>query len=525
MTGEPIVRWTAVELAERLSRREVSSLEVVHAYLARIEATDAAVHAFTHVFRERAIAEAAERDAERARGNPRGTLHGIPITVKENFDLAGHPTTLGLRKRLAKNAARDAALVRVAREQGAILLGRTNVPQTLLSFECRNPVYGQTSNPFSSAHAPGGSSGGECAAIATAMSPFGLGTDIGGSIRIPSHCSGVVGFKPTLDRLTNLGLGTALLGQEGIRAQSGPMARNVGDLVLLMRALDPARMAALDPRVPPLPFTNPHEIDVAKLCIGVYADDGVMPPSPACVRATERAAAVLRAAGASVAAFVPPRVPDAIALYFSALAADGGTTLREALSGEDVDVALRSLVRLSRLPNPARRALAAALSFRGEKRIAHIARAMGSRTVDGYWRLIYELRAYRQEVFDAMAAAGVDVLLSPAMGVPAVPHGLSANFAIAASYTMLYNLLQFPAGVVPVTTVRAAETAARPAARDSIERRAVEVDAASAGLPVGVQVAARPFADEVAIAVMAAIERGVCQDEGFPATPIDPRGA
>ena len=524
MSALEIFRLSAVEMAAGLAAGELSSVELVRAHLDRIDAVDGRVGAFTEVFRQRALDEAAVCDEERARGAVRGPLHGLPFTAKESLELAGHAATLGLRKRQQERASSDAAIVRVAREQGGILLGRTNIPQTLLSYECRNPIYGETANPFRLSHAPGGSSGGEAAALASGMSPLGLGTDIGGSIRLPAHMSGVVGFKPTLDRWSNLGLGTILPGQEGVRSQSGGMARTVADLRLWMRAMNPKRMAQLDPRVPPLAFDDvAATASVLGMRVGVYFEDGMLSPSPAIHRGVQRAADALTLAGAELVPFTPPRNADAIWDYFSAIAADGGDTLQAALRGESVDITMRTLLRVTMLPNAARSALAKALTFKGERRVGSMLAAMMRRPVDEYWRLIARLRAHRQSLFDAMQAAALDALLAPACAVPAVPQTLSADFALAASYTMLYNLVQFPAGVVPVTTVRDDETRGRAVPKDKVEERAVRVDAASAGLPVGVQVVALPFADERALAVMAAIEQDVAADYGYPRTPVDPR--
>src|SRR5205814_3992006 len=133
------------------------------------------------------------------------------------------------------------AMVAILRERGAILLGRTNLSQTMYFPEARNPLFGETANPWSGAHSPGGSSGGEGAAIASGMSPLGIGTDIGGSIRVPAHFCGVAGIKPTLDRLPMRGIATGIAGQEAVRAMCGPLARTAGDLQFFFGALDPKR--------------------------------------------------------------------------------------------------------------------------------------------------------------------------------------------------------------------------------------------------------------------------------------------
>ncbi len=197
----PLWQLTATQLSQMLAAREVSSRELVDAHLDRITAVDGRVNAFTDVFRDQARRDAERADRERADGRSRGPLHGLPVSVKECFDHEGQPTTLGISAWRERRATRDAAMVTALREAGAVILGRTNLSQTMLFAESRNPVFGQTANPFSLAHTAGGSSGGEAAAVASGMSPLGLGTDIGGSVRSPASFCGITAFKPTLDRL------------------------------------------------------------------------------------------------------------------------------------------------------------------------------------------------------------------------------------------------------------------------------------------------------------------------------------
>ena len=173
-------------MIDGLADGSLTSRALVDAHLDRIHALDARLHAFTTVFDVEARAAADRLDAERAAGRARGPLHGVPVSVKECFDMEGHPTTLGLRSRQSQRASRDAALVTLFKEMGAVVLGRTNLSQTMLFAESRNPLFGQTANPWSLRHSAGGSSGGEAAAVAAGMSPLGLGTDIGGSVRSPA---------------------------------------------------------------------------------------------------------------------------------------------------------------------------------------------------------------------------------------------------------------------------------------------------------------------------------------------------
>ena len=509
----------ATALSSMLARREVTSREVLLAHLDRIGRSDGRIHAFTEVLKDRALTEADASDERRARGESRGALDGLPVTFKECFDVEGRATTLGLPSWRDRVAKRDAALVTLLREAGAVILGRTNLSQTMLFAEASNPLFGRTNNPWSAAHTPGGSSGGEGAAIAAGMSPLGIGTDIGGSIRTPCHFSGICGIKPTLDRLPMLGYRAVLVGQEAVRGMGGPMARTVGDLSLFFGALDPARMTALDSRVPPVPWQRPDTIELKGLVVGRYDDDGVLPASRAIVRAVGRAAKALEARGCVVRPFQLPGVRDLVATYLGALSADDGAALFAALEGGEVDPVLETMRRFGALPLGVRRLAGAAARNLGQDNMGLMLGAMGAKSAADLWRLTYRLRTYRLDLLAAMDKAGIDALLGPVMATPAFPHGASKNFTLASSYTLVFNATQMPAGVVPVTRVRADETA-RASSRDSVLRRAARVDAMSVGLPIGVQIATRPWKDHVALAVMGAIEAEVARDDGFPATPV-----
>jgi fatty acid amide hydrolase len=511
----------ATTIAAMLGRRDVGAVEVLHAHLARIDDVDPQVRAFTEVLREDALAAAEASDARRARGEAKGPLDGLPVSVKECFEVAGRATTLGIPSWRGRVADRDAALVQALREAGAVVVGRTNLSQTMLYVEARNPLFGQTANPWSSRHTPGGSSGGEGAAVAAGMSPLGIGTDIGGSIRTPAHFSGVAGIKPSLDRFPMRGYRSVLAGQEVVRGMAGPLARTVADLAMLFEALDPARLSALDPRVPPVTARGLDPSLAEGLRVGMYVTDGILAPSKAVERAVRRAADALRAKGCVVKPFDPPNVRATLEAYLGALSADGGAAIVASLAGGEVDPSLEPLRRMASVPGAGRRLVARAARAFGQGSIALMLDAMGAKSAAELWELTDRLRGFRAALVDAMARDGVDVLLCPPYATPALPHGESKNFTLASSYSIVFNAAQMPAGVVPVTRVREGEGARAPG-RDALEKQAARVDVASAGLPVGVQVVGRAWRDHEVLAVMRAIESEVASDEGYPATPVEP---
>ncbi len=510
---------TALELLRHLELRELTSEDVVRALFARIEAHDGSINSVVHRFQEQALASARHADEARRGGVLFGPLHGVPITIKESIATRGTATTLGVKAQLGTPAKDDAVVVRAARQAGAIVIGKTNVSQTLLFNEATNPIWGTTNNPWSSNRSPGGSSGGEAAALAAGFTPLGIGTDIGGSIRVPAAYCGVVGFKPTVDRWSMQGCRGAMPGQEGIRSQCGPMARTSKDVALLFRAADSIHQHALDPTVPPLRTPDPASVDLSRITVGYYEDDGFLSPSPAIQRGVREAAIALRAKGVPVVPFALPRPVELTYLYFALVSADGGRTLEKLLAGDSVVPQLLPLKLMARMPNFLRGVATAFVASQGEQRLERLLAAVNPKTVTDYWALIAERNSYRQEMLAAWEHAGIDAVLCPAHTTPALRHGQSRDFSIGGSYAMHYNLLNFPAGVVPVTRVLATETV-RPAPRDRVEKVAAAVDADSAGLPVAVQLATRPHQDHVCLALMIALEEALADKPDRPRTPV-----
>jgi fatty acid amide hydrolase len=510
-----------VALKRALDAKTLSSREIIEALYARADAVDPSLHALVHRFRDTALAAADNADEARAKGIDYGPLHGLPVTVKESLDTRGTATTLGVRARQRRPAEDDAVVVKVLRQAGAIVIGKTNISQTLLFNESDNPIWGATENPFKAGRVPGGSSGGEAAAVAAGLSPLGVGTDIGGSIRVPCHYCGVAGLKPTVDRWSMVGSVGAIGGQESIRSQCGPLARTVEDLAFAMRSADGPAHHALDPFVPPLPTRDPMQVDLRGLRVGYYESDGFLTPSQAVMRGVREAAEHLRAQGATVVPFPPPRAVELLYLYFAVLSADGGRTLERFLEGDEVVPQMSLLRTVAKLPGAARKVAAAYMASQGEARVERLLAVVHEKRVSDLWSWVKLRGQYRAEVLAAWDHAQLDAVLCPPHATVALAHGQSKDFSLGGCYAMRYNTLNFPAGVVPVTRVRPDETR-RPPATDRLERTMVEVDHDSAGLPVGVQVAGRPYQEDVVLAVMAAVERGARSRSEFPVTPVDP---
>ena len=510
---------TAVEISEALEAGDLQSTEIVQALGDRRRTLDSALNSFVTECDD-AMKAAEQADAARASGKAIGPLHGVPMTIKDSVNLRGYDSTMGIASRVGKPAQGDSVLVAELRRQGAIFLGKTNVPQALLAQETDNPVYGATKNPWDGTRTPGGSSGGESAAVAAGLSPLGIGTDIGGSIRIPAHFCGLVGFKPTLDRWSNRGSNTAIKGQEIVRAQIGCLTRSVGDVKLLWDSVDIPRMTESDPLMCPLPASKLP--DLRGMTIGFVDDDDFLPPSRSLRRAVGLARAALEEAGATIVSHWPVGSRDVLATWLSAITSDNGETLRKTIGPDAVTDAIKPSMTIIKIPRPVRRRLGGLLNTLGERRLGMLLDIVGEKSVTQLWQLTQRRSELRTEEFDAWQRSDMDALICPAHVVPAMRHGESGDFVLSLGAMFRWTLLAFPAGIVPVTKVQVEETIGYEGGNDRIAKKAASILSGSQGMPVGVQVVAKPFREEAMLAVMSAIESRVQSLEGFPHTPVDP---
>jgi fatty acid amide hydrolase len=500
---------SAAELAGLIARGEVSALEVVDAHIARIEQVNPRLNAVVVRRYDEARAEAQQADRRRLRGAPLGPLHGVPVTVKECLDLVGTPSTFGLRRRAQDTPLRDDPYVARLRAAGAVVVGKTNVPQLLLYYESDNPLYGRTSNPWSAERSAGGSSGGEGAVIAAGGSPLGLGTDIGGSLRIPAAFCGIASIKPTAPRTLDFARFTEAPAHGAVVSLCGPMARDVADVALGLELIGEVPNAHCPQ---PRPLEDYRAVELRGLRVACYTDDGTLSPSPAVRRAVREAAAALRDRGAQVLDWQPPQVPEALVLFLRLISGDTLPLLRQMIGGERMTPQLAQLVLLSKRSRASLALLERTLRRAGQPSLARALPAFGHRGPAARSQGIAAFENYRQrfaEALDAGEAGPFDLILCPASALPAFTHGASTTLATAGAYAPLYNLLGYPAGVVPVTRVRPGEEIGRPASLDLVERTARLVEQGSAGLPVGVQVVARPWQEHLALAAMQAIQDSV----------------
>ncbi len=451
-----IIYASAKTLAKAIQHKEVSSEEVVRTYLERIEEVNPSLNAVVQLTAEMALAQARAADKRLHQGELIGPLHGVPMTIKDSIETEGVICTGGTRGRANFIPSRDATVVARLRSAGAILLGKTNLPELSLAYETDNLIYGRTNNPYDLSRTPGGSSGGEAAIIAVGGSPFGLGADMAGSIRIPAHFCGIAGIKPTTNLVPRTGHFPPLGGILRPLWQIGPMARFVEDLILILPII--AGVDWCDPAIVPMPWKDPETVNLKDLRIAFHTYNGITPPTSETIEVVTRVAKTLSQEVLVVDEVRPPGIEETNEIRASLMGIDGGAgiqTLLQRVGTKEVHPLLEC-----------RQTRARSKPLTGESVVAILERWDHFRST-----LLSFLQKY-------------DIILCPVNPYPALPHGSTLNDKIydSFSYTRTYNLTGWPSAVVRAGT--------------SME-----------GLPIGVQIVGRPWREDMVLAVAHSIEK------------------
>jgi fatty acid amide hydrolase 2 len=459
---------SAMELSRKIRAREVSPVEVVGAHIDRIEAVNPAINAVVAERFEAALAQARHAEAAVMRGHELAPLHGIPFTAKEYIMAEGMPLTAGIWSRRGVRADRSAETVRRLETAGAILVGITNVPEGGLWLETYNDVYGRTLNPWSRARTAGGSSGGEGAIVGAGGVPFGLGADVGGSIRIPAAFCGTVGHKPTGRMVPNSGFWPPCESTElSAYLVIGPLCRRVEDVMPLMRIL--AGPDGTDTTTRAFELSATHDVPLADVTVYPVERPPGTRVNAANRRAVRRAVDALADRGAQVRELELPRLRKAFMIWSAMMATGGGPAYAEVLGNGKPIAPLRELVRLAL--RRSRHTLPAVLIVALEE----LARLLPGQ-LD---RAVAEGRALQAELEALLGPRGV--LIYPPYSRPAPRHGSPLLTPFDFVCTALFNVLEFPATVVPI---------------------GFDGD----GLPLAVQVVGRRGNDHLTVSVAGALE-------------------
>ncbi len=453
-----LVLQPATQQVHMLRSRAVSVVELAEAHIRQIERLNPKLNALVDFDANRVRVRALQMDESRAL---RGPLYGLPVTVKSSIAAAGFRCEIGSLLHKDDVPHVDAIAVARLRAAGALILGTTNCPEFLMAYETDNLLHGRTSNPWNLDCTPGGSSGGEAAAIAAGMSAAGLGSDSGGSVRVPAHFTGICSFKPTPGRFPGRGHLPPCVGPFSVLGAIGPMARTMEDVNLLFRTLgghDP-----LDPSSPPIAYRERSLEELRSQTIGFFEDDGLVPVTPETRAAVHAAASALRESGFRVEPFRPRMLEPLRRLWWKLFVQCGAMFYAPAIRGQEE--------KLSPI-------------FREFLGIAASERPFTPEQLLDAWA---QLDLLRSKALEELAAW--PVLLCPVASIPAFRHGerqwsidgRSVAYLDAVRHTQWFNTLAAPAAVVPVGRLRD-------------------------GLPIGVQVVARPFEDEAALAIAGVVD-------------------
>lgn len=455
------VHLPAWQMAEGVRSGNISATELLEAHLDRIQQCNPKLNAFVSIDEERARMQARNADAAVRTGRPLGPLHGVPLTIKSSIDVAGLLCEAGTQIRRGYIAPADAPLVARLRAAGSVILGNTTVPEFLMAWETQSALYGRTNSPWDLDRTPGGSSGGEAAAIAAGCSAAGIGSDGGGSIRVPAHFSGICGLKPTPGRIPATGHFPASVGPFALLGVVGPMARTVRDLQLLFDVI--AGPDDGDPHAAPVPVRPLDPATLRRTRIGYFEDDGRTPVTAETRRAVQRAAEALRAAGFLVEPFRPEGLEEARQLWHYLFVDGGAVVLRQAYQDRQSDMcaSVREIIAAADADPPL--------------------------TAEGLLQTLFRRDILRAHFLDQMQR--YPILLCPVNAVPAFRHGERSwivegrrvEYLDASSYSQWFNLLGNPAAAIPM-------------------------DRSDAGLPIGVQIVGRPWEEERVLGIAAALE-------------------
>ena len=469
-SSSDLTSLSASHLARLVREKQISPTELVEAHLQRIEKFNPAVNAFASVNAEQARSEAKRIEVGSMSGETTKPLLGVPITIKSCIDVKGMRCEAGSQMRADYVAAEDAPLVARLKAAGAIVIGNTNTPEFLIAYNTENKIYGRTCNPWNTSRTAGGSSGGEAAAISCGMSAAGIGSDGGGSIRVPAHFSGICGLKPTPGRIPATGHYPPCGGPFSLIGVVGPMARTAEDLQLLLEVT--SSYDAGDPVSVPLDPPRAKQLNDSRPRIGFYEEDGFTAPAPEIRAAVRAAAQSLSANGFEVEQFRPEGLERARELWFVIFVEAIAAVLRPMVKGHDGEITDNT------------------------KEFLAFAAEQQPLTGDRLLNTLLERDALRSRLLADMER--FPILLAPVCSIPAFLHQDAgwgaqhpADYVQTMSYSQHYNLLGNPAAVVPV-----AQT--------------------SEELPIGVQIIGRPYKEDEVLAVARILD----QQFGYKPPPL-----
>jgi amidase len=452
-----VYEMSATKLVEKIRYHALSATEVAQGFIDRIRDVNPLINALQQFDPGRILKEAREADDVIKSSKKLGRLHGLPITVKDACHVKGFKCSKGFPGFIKTSSTYDATVVARLKDAGAIILGITNTPELLLSYETDNLIYGRTNNPYDLRKTPGGSSGGEAALISAGGSPVGIGSDAGGSIRQPAHYSGICGHKPTQGLVPSTG--SVPVDGAGIITQvlsMGPMSRCAEDLSLLMRVM--SGYDRKDPHSVPVLFGDSESVNIHKLRVAYFYDNGDTLACDETVKVINSVIDALASEVQSIKKTYPKPLKNIYRLHWETF-----------MLGGDRGESLKQLYKRFGQQNISKLAQ------------EFIVRAEGCHfSMEEFRQRFSEVEQFRFQMMLFME--NYDLILSPVSATPARFHGETHKNIADFSYTIVHNLTGWPATVVPCGL-----------SKD--------------GLPIGIQIASTPWNDHVCLAVAEKVQQ------------------
>ncbi|KIK90589.1 hypothetical protein PAXRUDRAFT_831564 [Paxillus rubicundulus Ve08.2h10] len=506
------------ELVQRHQAGSLSASAVLQAYGKKVVSAQKATNCLAGVMlRETLFSKSPSIDSDQPHGHHR-PLSGVPVSIKDCIDIEGYDTTVGYSSRVNKPATSSAAIVRLLRDAGALMHVKTTTPPGMLGLETSSDLFGRTSNPYNSKFVSGASTGGGGALLASRGSVIEIGTDIGGSVRLPAHFCGVYGMRSSIGRFPNLGTLPPMPGLDFIATSCSPMARRLDDLEEFWKRVMEMKPWDYDHTCVPIPW-RPVNLESKKLRWGVVWEDGIVPPSPACRRALEWVSDALTKQGHEVVNFAPPSIVDGLSVGLQLCFSDAGAGFFAPLrKDEKLDPVITGVKSLLGMPLFVKQFLAMVTrGLTGDEVWASMLEKFHTKTSEEERALVVAREAYRARWHEAWEAEGLDFVLLVPHPLPAIPSGTAEKVTlISCGYMMIFNILDYVAGVLPVSFVNK-ESDSLPKdfmkseeykRMGTISKGVYSVYDAEAmhGLPVGVQVVGRRFEEERVLQAMKVVE-------------------
>ncbi|CAG7817001.1 unnamed protein product [Allacma fusca] len=495
-----IVNLSFDDLVERLQRRNLTSTEVLEAFISKALSVTNEFNCITE-FIPNAIKCADELDKL---PKVKGPLHGVPICVKDDHHIEGMDSTVGYAKNLYKPKNETSVIVQVLQNAGAVPFCKTNLPQTVFTISSDNPIFGTTLNHLNTKLSPGGSSSGTGCLVGAGGAHFGTGSDIAGSLRIPSHFSGISTLRPTIGRMSGRGITQCLeecagyIGVSGIMASKAKTLANIYEILLT-----DAIQNKMDPLTLPIPWNSKLFHSTEPLRIGYFTSLPYFPTMGDTPETILKAKDALESIGHTVVPFELPNSFDIIEVYTALADADGGNQNYKKLRNDAVSFVAQKYMEGRSILGFLSQKLSSIFVRRSVRNFKGNVAAQRSEVL---WEYLNRQRAIKHDVLDRMKKLNLDLILAPAFPYPASTIEDTETLINGCVYTCTWNLVDFPAGITPFGTETCTKIDSYDDQGDFYLKLAKKGIKLANGMPIGVQVVGKPHHEEQVLRILAELE-------------------